>query len=93
MKSWIFAGAACAALVGAAQPALAATPLLPNGAIAAPGAHQAVGVFYASRSGAPLWLKSPSTVMQRPVTGLPEQVERAPSGQLGDRSLCWVPGR
>ena len=62
MKSWIFAGAACAALVGAAQPALGATPLLPNGAIAAPGAHQAVGAFYASRSGAPLWLKSPSTV-------------------------------
>ena len=63
MKSWIFAGAACAALVGAAQPALGATPLLPNSAATvAPGAHHSVGAFYASRSGAPLWLKSPSTV-------------------------------
>ncbi len=63
MKTWIFAGAACAALVGAAQPALAATPALPtNATVVAPGAHQAVGNFYASRSGAPLWLKSPSTI-------------------------------
>jgi murein L,D-transpeptidase YcbB/YkuD len=63
VKTWIFAGAACAALVGTAQPASAANPALPaNATTVAPGAHQAVGNFYASRGGAPLWLKSPSTV-------------------------------
>ena len=60
MKSWIFAGAAVAALSGVAQPALAATPALPNSAAVAPNAHQAVGAFYASRGGAPLWLRSPA---------------------------------
>lgn len=62
MKTWIFAGAAIAALMGAAQPALAESPLLPNAATPAPGAHQAVGAFYASRSDAPVWLKSPANV-------------------------------
>ncbi len=63
MKSWIFAGAAIAALTGIAQPAIAATPALPSSpASVAPSAHQAVGAFYASRGGAPLWLKSPADV-------------------------------
>lgn len=63
MKSWIFAGAACAALVSVAQPASAATPTLPNSAATiAPGADQAVRAFYASRRAAPLWLKSPADV-------------------------------
>ena len=64
MRNWILAGAACAALMGVAQPAYgAANPALPNEASrAAPGVDQAVGAFYASRTSAPLWLKSPDDV-------------------------------
>jgi murein L,D-transpeptidase YcbB/YkuD len=61
VKSWIFGGAAIAALMGVAQPAVAATPALPTiGTSVAPSGHGAVGAFYASRGGAPLWLKSPA---------------------------------
>lgn len=60
MKTWILAGAACAALMGFAQPALAAaSPEIPMAATnAAPGVDQAVAGFYAARRGAPLWLRS-----------------------------------
>ena len=51
-------GAACAALMGFAVPALGASnPQLPGAAVqASPAAVQAVESFYATRAGAPLWL-------------------------------------
>jgi murein L,D-transpeptidase YcbB/YkuD len=54
------AGAAVAALMGLSVPAYAATsPELPNAAVQVPpSAMQAVDAFYASRGGAPLWLRS-----------------------------------
>jgi L,D-transpeptidase YcbB len=55
----LLAGAACAALMGLSVPAVAATsPALPSGANYDAAADQAVNAFYASRSGAPLWLRS-----------------------------------
>jgi len=56
----LLAGAACAALMGLALPVSAATsPELPGAAIqVSPSAAQAVDSFYASRAGAPLWLRS-----------------------------------
>jgi L,D-transpeptidase YcbB len=56
----LLAGAACAALMGLSVPVSAATtPELPGSAIqASPSAIQAVDAFYASRGGAPLWLRS-----------------------------------
>ena len=64
MKNWILAGAACAAAMGVAQPALAATsPVLPYEASRpAIGVDQAVAAFYASRGNAPLWLNTPQNV-------------------------------
>jgi murein L,D-transpeptidase YcbB/YkuD len=54
----LLVGAACAALLGTAVPVSAATtPELPGVAIS-PSARQAVDSFYASRHGAPLWLRS-----------------------------------
>jgi murein L,D-transpeptidase YcbB/YkuD len=54
----LLAGAACAALMGASVPAFAATtPELPGVAVS-PSADQAVNAFYASRRGAPLWLRA-----------------------------------
>ena len=60
MITRLLAGAACAALMGVATPAVAAASLeLPNAAIqVSPSAAQAVDSFYASRHGAPLWLRS-----------------------------------
>jgi murein L,D-transpeptidase YcbB/YkuD len=54
------AGAAAAALMGLSVPAYAATsPELPGAAVSvSPSAMQAVDAFYASRGGAPLWLRS-----------------------------------
>jgi murein L,D-transpeptidase YcbB/YkuD len=53
----LLVGAACAALLGTAVPVSAATtPELPGVAIS-PSAEQAVSAFYASRNGAPLWLR------------------------------------
>lgn len=53
----MLAGAAAAALMGLCAPASAATsPELPNAASAF-AADQAVSAFYASRHGAPLWLR------------------------------------
>lgn len=55
----LLAGAACAALLGLAVPVSAATsPELPGAALVSPSATQAVYAFYASRGGAPLWLRS-----------------------------------
>ena len=54
------AGAASAALLGLAVPVSAATsPELPAPSMpVSPSAAQAVSTFYASRGGAPLWLRS-----------------------------------
>ena len=58
MKFQILAGAACAALMGLALPAYAATsPELPTTANYDAASSQAVNAFYASRGGATLWLK------------------------------------
>ena len=61
MKFHILAGAACAALMGLALPANAATsPELPaSGAYNVQGSD-AVDAFYASRRGAPLWFRNGS---------------------------------
>lgn len=60
MKIRLLAGAACAALLGLSVPVSAATsPELPRVATqVSPTAVQAVDAFYASRGGAPLWLRS-----------------------------------
>ena len=60
MITRLFAGAAGAALLGLAVPVYAATsPELPGAAISlSPSAAQAVSAFYASRNGAPLWLRT-----------------------------------
>ena len=59
MINRLLAGAACAALMGLSVPVSAATsPELPGAAVAiSPSAAQAVDSFYASRGGAPLWLR------------------------------------
>jgi murein L,D-transpeptidase YcbB/YkuD len=59
----LLAGAACAALMGLSVPVSAATtPELPGAAIqVSPSAMQAVDAFYASRGGAPLWLRGGAT--------------------------------
>jgi murein L,D-transpeptidase YcbB/YkuD len=56
----LLAGAACAALIGLSVPVSAATdPELPGVAVQiSPSATQAVSTFYATRHGAPLWLRS-----------------------------------
>lgn len=60
MITRFLAGAACAALMGLCAPVSAATtPELPGVAIqVSPSALQAVDAFYASRHGAPLWLRN-----------------------------------
>ena len=59
MKIWMLAGVACAALMGLSAPAMAATSPGMAPAVNIDGAaDQAVGAFYASRRGAPLWLRS-----------------------------------
>ena len=60
MITRLLTGAACAALMGLSLPANAATsPELPAAAVqVSPSALQAVDSFYASRGGAPLWLRS-----------------------------------
>src|SRR5258708_10206606 len=65
VKKWMLAGAACAALTTIAVPVSAATsPEVPTGVSTgvststSPSADQAVAAFYASRQGAPLWLRS-----------------------------------
>jgi murein L,D-transpeptidase YcbB/YkuD len=77
----MLSGAACAALMALSVPAAAATgPELPVATSYGLAANQAVNAFYASRGGAPLWLKGGSeaaarefvTVLQRsPLDGMP----------------------
>ncbi|MFL6736540.1 MAG: L,D-transpeptidase family protein [Sphingomonas sp.] len=59
MITRLLAGAACAALLGLSAPvSAAANPELPGSAVQiSPTAVQAVSAFYASRHGAPLWLR------------------------------------
>lgn len=58
MKIRMLAGVACAALMGISVPALgAASPEMPMAPSYNLAADQAVNAFYASRGGAPLWLK------------------------------------
>ncbi|MBV8908652.1 MAG: hypothetical protein JOZ20_06595, partial [Sphingomonas sp.] len=58
MKIRYLAGVACAALMGLTVPAEAATtPEMPGVATLDPAAGSAVSAFYASRHGAPLWMK------------------------------------
>jgi L,D-transpeptidase YcbB len=59
VKIRMLAGAACATLIGVALPANAVTsPELPTAASYNGAADRAVDAFYASRAGAPLWLKN-----------------------------------
>jgi len=58
VKSWILGGAACAALTALFVPISTAKGQLPITAAPDIASTQAVGDFYASRHGAPLWLKS-----------------------------------
>ena len=64
MKNWILAGVACVAIAAAPAPAFAAAAAAVNPELPAPGsayggaADQAVNAFYASRGGAPLWLRA-----------------------------------
>lgn len=78
MITRLLTGAACAALMGLAVPVSAATsPELPGANIqVSPSAARAVDVFYANRSGAPLWLgASADSGAARELIGV---LERAP---------------
>lgn len=78
MITRFLAGAACAALIGLSVPLSAATsPELPGVSIPlSPSAVQAVDAFYASRGGAPLWLRAGAdSNAARELIGL---LERAP---------------
>ena len=78
MISRLLAGAACAALMGISMPASAATtPELPGAAVqVSPSAIQAVDSFYASRGGAPLWLRGGAdSSAARALVGILERAE------------------
>jgi len=85
----LLAGAACAALMGISVPVFAATvPELPGAAIQlSPSAAQAVDSFYASRGGAPLWLRSGAdSAAARELIGI---LDRAPiDGLAGGPALA-----
>jgi murein L,D-transpeptidase YcbB/YkuD len=76
----LLAGAACAALMGLCVPASAATsPELPGAAIQV---SPSVDAFYASRHGAPLWLRSGAdSSAARTLIGV---LERSPIDGLGN---------
>jgi murein L,D-transpeptidase YcbB/YkuD len=58
VKLRYLAGVACAALTALAAPAAAATtPEVPDAATPGPAGSSVVAAFYASRHGAPLWIK------------------------------------
>ena len=84
MINRFLAGAACAALTALAVPAVAATnPALPTAANYDAAADQAVSVFYASRGGAPLWLRSGAdSAAARELIGILQraQLDGMPSG-------------
>ena len=80
MITRLLAGAACAALTGLSVPASAATsPELPGAAIQV---SPSVDAFYASRHGAPLWLRSGAD--SSAVRALMGVLERSPLDGLGD---------
>ena len=89
MINRLLAGAACAALMGISVPVFAATvPELPGAAIQlSPSAAQAVDSFYASRGGAPLWLRSGAdSAAARELIGI---LDRAPiDGLAGGPALA-----
>ena len=80
MITRLLAGAACAALMGLSVPASAATsPELPGAAIQV---SPSVDAFYASRQGAPLWLRSGAeSNAARALIGV---LERSPIDGLGN---------
>ena len=84
MINRFLAGAACAALTALAVPAVAATnPALPTAANYDAAADQAVSAFYASRGGAPLWLRSGAdSAAARELIGILQraQLDGMPSG-------------
>jgi murein L,D-transpeptidase YcbB/YkuD len=83
VKLRLLAGAACAALMGLSLPAAAATsPELPSAAISNPAADQAVRAFYASRGGAPLWLRGGAA--SSAANALIEVLQRAPLDGLSN---------
>lgn len=62
MKKRMLAGVACAALTIVSAPVIAASPQVPaQSSISSPTAESAVSNFYASRRGAPLWLRGSDT--------------------------------
>ena len=78
MKLQIFAGVACAALMGFVVPAHAVTaPEMPGAAARDPAADAALSDFYAARHGATIWLKDGAAqqfigLLQRaPLDGMP----------------------
>lgn len=78
MKNWILAGAACAALMVLPAPSIAAAAAT-NPELPAPGASygdQAVNAFYATRSGAPLWLHDGT--QSSAASALLEALQKAP---------------
>ena len=89
MINRLLAGAACAALMGISLPVSAATvPELPGVANQfSPSTAQAVDTFYASRGGAPLWLRSGAdSAAARELIGI---LDRAPiDGLAGGPALA-----
>src|SRR4051812_36122186 len=72
----MMAGVACAALTVFCVPVAAATdPQSPSAATPGSAAGQAVSAFYASRGGAPLWLKTGQVAAARELIGA---LRRAP---------------
>jgi len=88
VKFRTLAGVACAALMGLSVPSHAATsPELPTAANYDPAAEQAVNAFYASRAGAPLWLRGGAdSASARELIGL---LQRSPlDGYSGGPSMA-----
>ena len=80
MITRLLAGATCAALIGLSVPVSAATsPELPGAALQV---SPSVDAFYASRHGAPLWLRSGAD--SSAVRALMGVLERSPLDGLGD---------
>jgi len=78
MKIQLLAGAACAALIGFATPALGASPsnVPPATSVAAPSTQAAVDAYYARRSGTLLWLRNGAS--SPAATSLLQTLRRAP---------------
>jgi murein L,D-transpeptidase YcbB/YkuD len=84
VEKWMLAGAACAALNTLCTPATAAaTPQLPPlQQSVAPSVDEAVSQFYASRQGAPLWLRPGDSNAARELIGVLQRasLDGMPSG-------------